>query len=442
MASPAAAGGRLFALNDTASSGAAQSAAERALEPPGRRALLATYIAGLFAMGYIDVFVFLMPLYGGALNLSATEIGALVGARSVLPVFLSIHVGTLMDRFGTRRVTAVFAAIAIVCAPLFPLAPWFPALLALQIVNGGVVSFGWAGAQTLIAQICHGDADYLGRFSFKSRVGTTAAPIVIGAIWDWGGKWPAYLFGVLWGLALLAALRCAPEPGPTHDGLDGEAGPPPVRFRPRDLLPRLSDYVASFALMAIPAIALSAAVIFVRNATSGIQNSLYVVYLGEQGHSATVIGFLFAAVEIASGLGSLLGGRAMRMGRPHSTMVTGTVIAIALIAITPLIAGSGLPVLVIIALLLVAQGWRGMLQGVIQPVMFAVQSRAVGRHQQGSVVGLRQTVTRISAIAVPPLMGAIADHSSLALSFYVLGGLLLALCVPLALLTRRVERPG
>ena len=67
-------------------------------------------------MGYIDVF--LMPLYGGALNLSATEIGTLVGARSVLPVFLSIHVGTLMDRFGTRRVTMVFAAVAIGCAPL------------------------------------------------------------------------------------------------------------------------------------------------------------------------------------------------------------------------------------------------------------------------------------------------------------------------------------
>jgi MFS family permease len=355
-------------------------------------------------------------------------------------VFLSIHVGALMDRFGTRRVTMVFAAIAIFGAPLFPLLPWFPALLLLQVINGGVVSFGWAGAQTLIAQICHGEAEYLGRFSFMSRIGTTAAPIVVGAIWDWGGKWPAYLFGVLWGVALMAALLRAPEPGPAQDG----AEPPPVppRFRPRDLLPRWSDYVASFALLAIPAIALSAAVIFARNATSGIQNSLYVVYLGEQGHSATVIGILFATVEITSGLGSLLAGRAMRFGRPHRTMVTGTILAIALIAVTPLLAGTGLPVLVAIALLLVSQAWRGALQGVIQPVMFAVQSRAVGRHQQGSVVGLRQTVTRVAAIAVPPLMGLIADHTTLALSFYILGALMLALCVPLALLTRRVERAG
>ena len=421
------------------------AAASIAPEPPTRRALLATYVAGLFAMGYIDVFVFLMPLYGGSLGMSATEIGTLVGARSLLPVFLSIHVGTLMDRFGTRRVTAVFVAVAICCAPLFPLLPWFPALLALQVVNGGVVSFGWAGAQTLIAQIGHGDADCLGRFSFVSRIGTTAAPIVVGAIWDWGGIWPAYLFGTLWGMALMIALMRAPEPGPTHEEPHDEAAgpaPAPVHFRPRDLLPRLSDYVASFALMAIPAIALSAAVIFVRNATSGMQNSLYVVYLEGLGHSATVIGVLFAAVETASGFGSLLAGRAMRLGRPHSTMTTGTVIAIALIAITPLIAEAGAPLLVVVALLMVAQAWRGALQGVIQPVMFAVQSRAVGRHQQGSIVGVRQTVTRVAAIAIPPLMGAIADLTTLAQSFYILGALLLVLCVPLAILARRVERGG
>lgn len=414
-------------------------------DPPSRQALLATYVAGLFAMGYIDVFVFLMPLYGQSVGMSATEIGTLVGARSLLPVFLSIHVGTLMDRFGTRRVTMVFAAVAIFCAPLFPLLPWFPALLLLQVINGGVVSFGWAGAQTLIAQIGHGEAEYLGRFSFVSRIGTTAAPIVVGAIWDWGGLWPAYLFGSLWGLALMAALLRAPESGPTHDGTDHEAGAPlvaPARFRPRDLLPRWSDYVTSFALMAIPAIALSVAVIFVRNATSGMQNSLYVVYLQGLGHSGTVIGVLFASVEIASGLGSLLAGRAMRLGRPHSTMTTGTVIAIALIAATPAIAQAGVPALVAVALLMIAQAWRGALQGVIQPVMFAVQSRAVGRHQQGSVVGVRQTVTRISAIAIPPLMGAIADLTTLAQSFYILGALLLVLCAPLALLARRVERAG
>ena len=83
---------------------------------------------------------------------------------------------------------------------------------------------------------------------------------------------------------------------------------------------------------------------------------------------------------------------------------------------------------------------RGWLEGVIQPVILSVQARAVGRHQQGAVVGLRQTGQRLTSIVIPPLMGAIADHWGVSESFFILGALMLLLCVPLALLTRRAVR--
>jgi MFS family permease len=69
-----------------------------------------------------------------------------------------------------------------------------------------------------------------------------------------------------------------------------------------------------------------------------------------------------------------------------------------------------------------------------------VQARAVGRHQQGAVVGLRQTGQRLTSILIPPLMGAIADHWGVSESFFILGALMLLLCVPLALLTRGAIR--
>ena len=238
--------------------------------PPDRRSLWKAYAIGLFGMGYIDVFVILTPLYALQLELSATKIGILVGMRTVLTLIFSIHIGTLMDRFGSLRVMRVFVLIAMVLAPVYPmvdsffallalqivvggaknestigilvgmrtvltlifsihigtlmdrfgslrvmrvfvliamvLAPVYPmvdsflALLALQIVVGGAVSFGWAGGQTLIAQIGHGDAGYIGRFSFASRIGTTAAPLIAGAVWDLGGAWPGYLLASLWGV--------------------------------------------------------------------------------------------------------------------------------------------------------------------------------------------------------------------------------------------------
>src|SRR5271154_2522771 len=356
--------------------------------PSGLRNPAPIYAVGLFGMGYTDFYIFLIPLYGLSWGRSASQIGLLVGGRSLLAVFLSIHIGVLMARFGTRRVTLFFVWSAIVLAPVFPLVPWFWPLLLLQLVNGGALSFAWSGAQTLIAQLAEGEAEYIGRFSFFARIGTTAAPIVAGLAWDFGGAWPAYMLGALWGVVLTIALLIAPE-------AEAREVRTPGRVRLRDMLPRLSDYMNCFALMAIPAVATSMAIIFLRTATNGVQSSLYVVYLNGIGLTGTTIGILFAAIEVTSGLGSLFAGRAMRLGDPHKTMLSGTVASIVLICVTPFLGG-------IYALLLVAQILRGWLQGVVQPMMFSIQAKAVGPHRQGSVVGLRQTMNRLAAIVIPP----------------------------------------
>jgi len=389
------------------------------------------YVAGPFSMGYVDFFTFLIPLYGLSLGFDAAEIGILVGARSILALFLSIHIGVLMDRFGTRRVTLFFVWTGMALAPLFPLVPGFWVLLLLQLVSGAAVSFAWSGAQTLIAQLADGDAGYIGKFSFFARLGSTTAPILAGMVWDFGGAWPAYLLAVAWGAVLTIALLRTPEA--EIFGARPADGTARARFRARDALPRASDYVSSIMLVAIPAVAVSMAIISMRNTTYSIQTSVYVVYLKEIGLVGTIIGVLFATAEIASGFGSLFAGRAVRLGDPLRTMLSGTVLSILLIAITPLLGG-------VFALLLLSQVIRGWLEGVIQPVILSVQARAVGRHQQGAVVGLRQTGQRLTSIVIPPLMGGIADHWGVSESFLILGALMLLLCLPLALLTRRAVR--
>jgi MFS family permease len=336
-----------------------------------------------------------------------------------------------MDRFGTRRVTLFFVWTAMALAPVFPLLPWFWPLLLLQIVNGGALQFAWSGSQTLIAQLSEGEAEYLGRFSFFARIGTTVAPMIAGVAWDLGGAWPSYGLGVAWGVALTLVLLRAPEAPIAAD--DGHEPGRHARLRVVDVLPRLPDYVRCFALIAIPAVATTMAIIFLRTATNGVQSSLYVVYLKGVGLTGTSIGILFAAIEITSGLGSLFAGRAMRLGDPQRTMLSGTVLSILLICATPFTGG-------IFALLFVAQGLRGWLQGVVQPMMFSVQAKAVGPHRQGSVVGLRQTMNRLAAIVIPPAMGVIADHWGARQSFVILGAILIVLCVPVTLIIRRAAR--
>ena len=112
-------------------------------------------------------------------------------------------------------------------------------------------------------------------------------------------------------------------------------------------------------------------------------------------------------------------------------LVGTTAAAIALIAVTPLLGG-------VIALLLVAQVARGLLQGINQPVVFSVQAKAVPREKQGAAVALRVTVNRISSITVPPVMGIIADTFSITASFLVLGAILIAGTGVLWLFARRI----
>jgi MFS family permease len=401
------------------------------MTPSPSRPPASIYITGLFAMGYTEFYTFLIPLYGLSLGMSAGEIGMLVGGRSLLAVFLSIHIGVLMDRFGTRRVTLFFVWTAMALAPVFPLVPWFWPLLLLQVVNGAALNFAWSGSQTLIAQLAEGEAEYIGRFSFFARFGTTLTPMISGVAWDWGGAWPAYLLGAVWGLVLTIVLLRAPEADIA--GADGRAPYRQVSFRVWDVVPRLPDYLRCFALMAIPAVATTMAIIFLRTATNGVQSSLYVVYLKGVGLTGTSIGILFAAIEVMSGFGSLFAGRAMLLGDPQRTMLSGTVLSIVLICLTPFLGG-------IFVLLLLAQAARGWLQGVVQPVMFSVQAKAVGRYRQGSVVGLRQTMNRLAAIVIPPVMGMIADRWGAGESFVILGSLMLLLSVPVALVTRRAAR--
>jgi MFS family permease len=111
-------------------------------------------------------------------------------------------------------------------------------------------------------------------------------------------------------------------------------------------------------------------------------------------------------------------------------MLSGTVLSILLIAMTPFLGG-------IFALLLLSQAVRGWLEGVIQPVILSVQARVGGRHQQGAVVELRQTGQRLTSILIPPLVGWIVDRWGASESFVIFCAFMMLLTIPIALITGR-----
>lgn len=394
---------------------------------PSRAILYGAYCTGLFSMGLMDFFVLLVPLWALRIDATATEIGLLVGARSLLPFLFAIHGGALMDRLGVRRVTLVTAAAVCLLAPAYPALDWFPALLALQLVVGMGTTYTWIGAQTLIAQVSRGDTTHIGRFSFAGRIGTFTAPIIGGVLWDFAGPWVAFLSISVWCLLLLGCIWLAPREE-TREARDTTVPARPMRFQ--DTLPKISDYVQATALLAIPMVTMTVMINFLRNTTSSVQGSFYVTYLDEIGLTGTAIGVLFAAVEAASGLSSLGSAFYLRFFKAHWLIIALSAIAIALIAVTPLLGG-------IFTVLLIAQVLRGGAQGLIQPILFSLQAKSVPLNAQGSVVGLRVTVNRLSSVTVPPLMGVAADLAGLQASFLIVGTALLAIVAVVALWVKR-----
>jgi MFS family permease len=373
-------------------------------------------------MGQAELLTMVVPLWALLQGAAPTEIGTLVGARSLLTFFLAIHGGALMDRLGTRRVMLFFAVATGSLAALYPLLPWFAVMVGLQMLIGFAGNMSWIGAQTLIAQVTRGDPGQIGKFSFFARIGNVVAPILMGLLWDLAGPTISFLGVTVWCACMFMAVSRIdkPQPGTALVG----------RVTWRDILPRLQDYTGSLKLIVIPAVAFTLAISFTRHATNGVENSFFIVYLREVGFAGTLIGILFSLAEVVNGFGSLLSGRVAKLMPIPWLMVGFTMASIVLLAITPLLGG-------VFAFLAIAHSLRRGFEGIVQPLMFSLQATAVPRALQGAVVGLRVTNNRLSSIITPVVMGLIVENFGTRDGFLIMGAILVAGCAILAVVVAR-----
>ncbi len=396
------------------------------------REVRATLGAGVFSNGVWDMLSVLVPLYAVSAGLSPAEIGLIVSARSVLPAALSIHGGILMDRWGVRRVVSWVAIASAVLPLLYPPSGGFVTLVVLQLLLGLAASLGMSGAQTWSLHASGGDTAALAKFSIASRIGTFIAPVLVGAVWDTFGAWAAFACVSLLACGLVASASL-PAPVPAPHPVRVESAPGRRFSGLAGWAPSWPDHVSAFALAGIPAVAFVLVLTFLRNGPGAIQASFYVVYLGDAGFNGTMIGALIGLSELAGVFGAMIAAPLERRIRQHRLLILCIASSIVAIAITPLIAQFAV-------LLMAGAALRGIGQGISQPVMFSLLSKAVSKEVQGATVGLRNTVTRFASVVTPAGMGVIAGNWGIEASFYAIGILLLAGCAALAALSRRMLR--
>lgn len=377
------------------------------------RTRLGMYGSGLFADGATNVVIPLWALY---LQPSPFVFGIVIGARSLLPFLLSIHGGVLMDRLGARQVMLFFGVIGLIVPVLFPLLPWIWVAGFLNLFLGLTSTMNWVGAQTLVGQAVRGDPSLTWQVSFCNRFGHFGSPILAGAMWDAFGPWGGFGVTFVWAVLFLAAALMLPRRvGVTK--VDEQKAARPLRII--ELLPRLDDYTRAFALLSIPLVSIAVAGSVLNIAVGAIQGSFFIAYMKEIGLTGSLIGVIFAGLNL-SGLAGTAGITPIARRAGDVFLLNATVVgAIAAMTITPLL-GAFIPLLAVTLV-------RGLMQGASQPLMIMIPSKSVPPGAQGAAVGLRISLNRLMQTVLPPAMGGIVGLVGLEHSFYWVAGSLLVL---------------
>lgn len=363
---------------------------------------LGLYGTSFFSLSIVPMAALVVPLWALALDASPIWIGIVVGARSFLPMLLSIHGGVLMDKLGTRRVMLVVAIVTLLAFPLYPLLPSLYALVLLQLVIGLSQGLSWVGSQTLYGQFTRGSPLHAGRVTFFSNGGAFAGPLIAGVAWSTAGADGAFALLTLWSIALLVTVLILPR----------EVDHAIRTVSLQEVMPSRADYSKAFALCAIPVVALVMVFTFLRIAVAGMQNSFYVVYLENIGLTGTAIGMLIGCANLVATPASLIT-PPKRWIKPAWLMVCATVGSILFMAVTPLFRDY--------LLLFVLAALYGAGVGIAFPTLLSLLSNAVDPHVQGMSVGLRTTINRVASLMVPVAMGGIAEIWDIETSFYAVG---------------------
>ena len=389
----------------------------------------AIYAIAFFTGNPFIMLSVIMPLWALELGATPLVIGIIISSRQILVITMAVHSGALLDRFGPRMVIILMGVIGAAVMALFPFFPSVAVIVLLQMISGFAETTTWIGTQALVGTLLDGRPVYAGRMTAVARVGGFIGPWATGLAWQFIGSGAAFWFLSVW--VLFGGLSAwflpqttvnaitSPSPSPHAPVAPAPAPAPAPVLRPAaverrpSVLPSLSDYATTFRLLLLPAVALVIVVTFVRQTGSGIQSSFYGVWLKQIGYEAGTIGLFLAISNAASAGTALTIGPLTRRVSEHWLLVAATILAIASIAITPLLGG--------FAILAAAIALRGVGQGLNFPLMLAIASRAVGPHLQGRVVALRITFNRLGGALVPFVMGALAEVIGLEAAFYVMG---------------------
>jgi DHA1 family tetracycline resistance protein-like MFS transporter len=377
----------------------------------------------IFLTVFIDLLGFgiiipLLPFYAEHFGASALMVGLLSTSFSVAQFLFAPFWGRLSDRIGRRPVILLGLLGSAVSYAFFAMATSLAALFVARTL-AGVAGANIPTAQAFIADTTTAEtrARGMGIIGAAFGLGFIFGPAIGGFLSHWGYAAPAWFASALSLANFGAALVLLPESRPAHVGdLSG-----PGRFE-----------VIRRAVVR-PNLPMVLLVYFLVLTSFASFEAMFALYSERRfGFTAATIGYMFAwvGVVLATVQGLLVGRVVKRVGERVVIPAAIMVLAGAL-GLVPL--ADSVPVLA------AACGLLALGMGFNSPSLLSAISQLADPRDQGSTLGVSQSLGSLARIIGPLWGGWVFDHLGIRFPFYTAGGLMLVACVLSVVVFSRVQ---
>ncbi|MBW4084952.1 MFS transporter [Paenibacillus sp. S150] len=367
-------------------------------------------------------------LYAAQLGASTAAIGVLLTLRAVLPLFIAMPAGQLIDRLGAAYMLRMGNLITAIALAMMAFSTNLTLLTVAQVIIGGGTMIVTSALQVIVSEGGKEERERdITRYSAWSSGGSMIGPLIGGAIvtavsstgWlRWNGEaisgyratfFICFVTAAIFGACFYAVSR--------KFTIQSQLGAEVKEvLRPREIA---GSYLQGIHLLKHPGVQFGLVGTFLIHFIQSIWQGFFPLYLDTLGYSALVISVLVSIRGLAGMTSRLFMAQLTRRWSHQALLIgAGCIAAISLIAL-PLM-NWNIVTIAIVAFVL------GSSVGVNMPVstMIMVDEDSMG--ERGKIMGLRLLVNRSAQIAAPALFGVFGQMLGLASSFFAGGGLLLA----------------
>ncbi|MBB6734130.1 MFS transporter [Cohnella zeiphila] len=359
-------------------------------------------------------------LYAQEIGASTAAIGFMVTLRSLLPIFIAMPVGQLIDSIGPVRMLK-YGSVALVLSLFINMSATGLWMLSLsQILMGACIIVMSSAFQVLVSD---GEKEKrnenIKKYSMWMSGGGMLGPLIGGGITSlFSDALLGYKvsFGIAGAASLLFFLLLLTVAGGYRPEIFEGAVKPKEIFKPKGIL---DSYATGLQLLRIRSVQFGMVGTFLIMYIQALYMSFMPLYLAELGYST----FLISVIVSIKGLAGMISryGLNWLMNRTHMERIltmAGLVASICVV-FTPL-AGIHAALAILLALTM------GAAVGINLPVSIMIVVNDTKDSDRGKLMGLRLIMNRFSQILSPAMFGLLGQWFGLTLAFYTGGGFLVA----------------